>query len=760
LSAKALGPSIVLGVAMYAAEAPAQQASEPAMETVEAVAATPLGGELDVETMPSHVQIATAQDLAQQRATQLAEFMSRNFAGVFINDAQNNPLQPDVQYRGYVGSALLGLPQGIAVYQNGVRLNEPFGDTVNWALIPDAAIESIALLPGSNPLYGLNALGGAISIRTKDGFSNPGMSAEVFLGSFSRLGVELETGAPINDDLAYFITVSRLEEDGWRDYSPTDASQIFSSLRWESERSSLDASLTYADTELIGNGAAPLALLEQRREAIFTRPDRTRNALTLLSLSGSHAVSDRLTLTGNAYVRKSDIDTLNGDDSDFEECEDTPGFMCEQDDDEEMLLEDENGDLIPASEAVLGATINRTQTEQRSAGLGVQANWTGALRGVPNRFTLGLSYDTSDIGFDASTELGRLDATRAAASSNILIADAFTGLDAGIANTSVFFSNVSELTARLSLSVSGRFNRTDIELRDRLGAALNGDHTFERFNPAAGVAFKVSDTVSIYAGYAESNRAPSPVELTCADEEDPCRLPNAFLADPPLDDIVAKTYEAGIRGRWQAGTWHAGVFRATNEDDILFISAGALTNEGYFDNVGRTRRDGVELSISGRPENGSSWFANYSYLNATFHETFAVASANHPAAIDGEIFVDTGDRLPLIPQHLLKAGLRIAITPKAALGGEIIAAASSYYRGDEGNAAEKIDGYAVANLRGEYALNDTLQVYALLANAFDTAYETFGVSAMSSRTAGSCLPARPAPCGSGCVRASSTLPSA
>ena len=55
------------------------------------------------------------------------------------------------------------------MFQDGVRINEPFGDGVNWDLIPNPAIATITLMPGSNPVFGLNTLGGAISITTKNG---------------------------------------------------------------------------------------------------------------------------------------------------------------------------------------------------------------------------------------------------------------------------------------------------------------------------------------------------------------------------------------------------------------------------------------------------------------------------------------------------------------------------------------------------------------------------------------------------------------
>ena len=303
------------------------------LEVIEVVGTTPLGADLDTDRIATNVQGANAAAIREQGALDLADFMNRTLGSVFVNEVQSNPLQPDVQYRGFVGSPLLGLPQGLAIYQDGVRLNEPFGDTVNWALIPESAIDSVYLVPGSNPLFGLNALGGAIAIRTKDGIDHAGTRAEVVTGSFDRLGLQAETGGAFGEGLAYFVTATRLTEDGWRDFSPTEAEQLFAKLTSTGEQSRYDVTFTHADTELIGNGPLPVDLLELDREAIFTRPDITENRLSMLSVNAEQSVSDAITLRGNLYVRSSDIATLNGDDSDFEECEDTPGFICEEEGD-------------------------------------------------------------------------------------------------------------------------------------------------------------------------------------------------------------------------------------------------------------------------------------------------------------------------------------------------------------------------------------------------------------------------------------------
>ena len=697
------------------------------LETVEVVGTTPLGMGLDADRIASNTQVATSEDLRERGALDLTDFINRTFTSVSINEAQNNPLQPDIRYRGFVGSPLLGLPQGIAVYQDAVRINEPFGDTVNWALVPQSAIDTIHLIPGSNPLFGLNALGGAISIRTKDGFAHQGNSVAILGGSFSRIRVEAETGGQVTDDLGYFLTVSHLKEDGWRNFSPTDATQFFSKLTWQLDQTRIDTSLSLIDTDLIGNGAAPIELLSIDRKEIFTRPDRTQGKLTQVTTEINHTISDQLSLISNIYARHSDTATHNGDDSDFEKCESTPHLICLTENGDEEIILDLSGIPVPINENVEGATINRTNLEQNGVGVSLQLDWETTLVDRENRFVAGVSHDKSNVEFLSNSELGSLDATRKAIPSGFFVGDSLTQLKTNNENTSLYFSDILSASDAVAITISGRYNRTRINLRDQLGTALNGNHEFERFNPALGLTYRFAENKTLFASYSESNRAPSPVELTCADENDPCRLPNAFLADPPLAQVVAKTYEVGIRGIWAGGNWSAGTFLATNSNDILFISSGTLTNEGFFDNVGQTQRKGLELSVISQPNQNISWFANYSYLEATFRENFAVPSPNNPAATEDKIFVRPGNRLPLIPDHLFKVGGRVPVIEKISISGDLLATSGQYLRGDEGNLTEKTTSYVVINARLEYRLNEDTMFFLAMNNLLDEKYETFGL---------------------------------
>ena len=705
-----------------------QPADIAAVEVEEVIAvAAPLNADGGAANAQRAVVDASASGL------DLADFMRRELGSVFVNEAQGNPLQPDVQYRGFVGSPLLGLPQGIAVYQDAMRANEPFGDTVNWALIPKSAIDRVLLLPGGNPLFGLNALGGALAIRTKDGFGHPGAEATLSGGDFGRRLLAGEAGGEFGAGGGYFATAAMLREDGWRDYSPSDSEQAFAKLSWRGEAASLDASATMAETDLVGNGAAPTALLAARRAAIFTRPDRTRNDLSALNVQ-SETELGRTTLRTAAYWRRSDIATYNGDDSDYEACPHDAALLCLEDEDEEddgadaSPTLDAAGHPIPALAALVGATVNRTHTAQRGTGFSAQAERQVAWGAASHRLAVGIGYHRASSVFRASTELGRLDATRQAVAGGTFVGDAFTHVAANTASAAIYLSDALRVGDRLRLTAAVRYGRAKVALRDRLGTELDGSHRFRRVNPAFGAMLQLTPRLAAYAAYGEANRAPSPVELTCADPEAPCRLPNAFVADPPLEQVVARTLEAGLRGRHDAIAWRLGAFDVESDDDILFISAGALTSQGYFDNVGSTRRRGLELGLRSRATDARMhWFFHYTWLHATFEDAFSVPAAHHPLATDGELAVAPGRRLPLVPDRLLKVGVTVRLHPRLTAKASLLAASAQRLRGDEANLARPLDGYRVLNLRLDLRLTQRVSTFAEVDNALDEPYATFGV---------------------------------
>jgi len=719
------------------------------MESIEVIGVTPLHGVgLPKNKVPANIQTATHTEIDAAQSLNLTEFINLNLGSVHVNEAQNNPFQPDIRFRGFTASPLLGLPQGLATYQDGIRVNELFGDTVNWDVIPQSAIASINLMPGSNPLFGLNTLGGALSLRTKTGFTHPGHQIKVYGGSFTRRAVEFSSGNH-NQRLSYFLSGNLFREDGWRDFSPSDVRQLFGNVGWEQDATTLNLSLTLADNELLGNGALPIQLLETERNAVFTHPDRTENNMLLTNLRSRHVWSDNVQLASTLYFRRNNIETFNGDDTDFESCEDpeNAGFLCLEEGSEEERVRDQFGNDVPLTEngydgdngdneideddndddEEFNATNNTSQTRQDGYGATLQVTSTNPLINRENQFITGASFDRGEALFNSETELARLTPDRGTVGSEIFDGESFVDVEAVVQNIGLYATNTFSVTPQLGLTVSGRYNRTAIVLRDQIGIELNGDHIFDRFNPAVGLTYQVYSGLSLYGSYSESSRVPTPVELTCADPEAPCKLPNAFVADPPLDQVVTKTFEVGFRGELGEISWNADLFQGTSFDDLIFISSGALTNEGYFQNIAQTLRQGVELSIGGTFFNRLHGLLNYTLISATFETDLTVSSPNHPEAKGGEIDVEKGDDIPGVPHHNLKADITFTVTEALSLGTNILINSSQVFRGDEGNLIDRVPGYSIVNLRGRWTFWNNLSIFAKVNNLFDETYESFGL---------------------------------
>src|ERR1700744_3842197 len=139
------------------------QAEEITLPTFDVVATTPLnGGQINVSQSPFAVWQSSAQDAQTFNDTTLTDTLARSAPGVTQGNVSGNDFQPDLSYRGFDATAVTGTPQGLAVYQNGTRINESFGDVVNWDLIPSNAIDTTTII-AANPIFGLNALGGAVN---------------------------------------------------------------------------------------------------------------------------------------------------------------------------------------------------------------------------------------------------------------------------------------------------------------------------------------------------------------------------------------------------------------------------------------------------------------------------------------------------------------------------------------------------------------------------------------------------------------------
>ena len=699
--------------------------------------------------VPANVQTATAQDLKRQQSLDITDYLNNNFSGVSASESQDNPFQVDVNYHGFTASPLLGTPQGLSVYVDGVRVNEAFGDTVNWDLIPESAISTISLMSGSNPTFGLNTLGGALSVQTKSGHENPGTSLQGYGGSFGRYAFEGETGGA-SGPFDYFLSGSYFDEDGWRNLSPSKVKQLFGKVGWETERTDIDLSYTWADTQLTGNGAVPESMLAYQRESIYTAPDFTNNTLNFINATSTYFIDTQLLLSGNLYYRHLRTRTLNGDAND-----------------DNYLSDDYDGPDIdctaaPGSHADIAYCangINRASTlTQKTLGAGVQLTATNELLGQKNHFVVGASYDHSDDDYEQTFQYANLTPLRqTVAIDDPNNPDQTVNSVSGTSKTlGVYFTDTMSPSSLLHVTASARYNRIsetlngyslDTDLGDFGDGfdepnVLTGDHTYMRVNPALGFTLTPSAALTFYANYNEGSRAPTVIELGCSDPAKPCGLPNDFASDPDLKQVVSRTFEVGARGALahELLNWSIDLFSTNNTDDIQFVAT--TTSQGYFANVGKTRRQGLDLALGGKLA-ALSWHASYSLVDATYRSSLVVnAEANSTADANGNIQVSPGDRIPLIPRNTGRLRLDYALNGNWDVGATVIATSGAFLHGNENNANQPdgasvlgtgtIGGYCVVNMDTTYRLGKLTDVFVKVVNVLDRQYATAGFLTASS----------------------------
>jgi iron complex outermembrane receptor protein len=476
-------------------------------------------------------------------------------------------------------------------------------------------------------------------------------------------------------------------------------------------------------------------MLNRNWAAVYTTPQTTKNQLGFLNSTGSYQLNDHVTIKGNVYYRGFRQKHVDGNTSEVEPCDPAlfPGFLCFGEDDN--LLFSPAG---PVPDFLNGATpgsLDRTRTRADSYGGSVQAANSAPLMGHNNSLVIGTSLDHGRVRFNASSELGIINPDLVVAGTGIIIVQpdgTVAPVDLRTRNTYFgwYITDTFDVTSRLSLTAGGRFNLAQIALDDQIGTALNGSHRFIRFNPVLGATYKVTPQLNVYAGYAEANRAPTPLELACADPARPCLIDNFLVADPPLKQVVASTWEAGLRGSIDLGarngriSWKLGGFHTTSEDDILQV-ASEITGRGFFQNVGATLRRGIEASADYRSARWSA-YASYNYIDATFLDTFTVNSPGNPLAVDGVVTVTPGNVIPSIPAHRFKAGAEYNVLDNWKVGADLVAVSGQYLRGDENNLNPMLPGYWVANLNTRYKITKELEAFGLVRNLFNRRYYTFG----------------------------------
>jgi outer membrane receptor protein involved in Fe transport len=750
--------------------------------TINVYSATPLPSlGLPLNIIPANIQIATPKSINAQSGVSLADYMNTNLQSVSATEMGGNPWQPEVTFRGYSASPLLGMPQGMSTFVDGVRVNEPFGDVTLWDKIPNFAIGGMQLVPGSNPMYGLNTLGGAIAIQTKSGRQAQGVGIEAEYGSRNRQRALVEYGGVSKDgSMDFYIGHQTTKEDGWRQFSPSHLNQTFAKTGWQSEKTKLDLSYIGTDNKLIGNGFTPEHMLSGDRDQIHTRPDWTNNYYNHLALNGSHWVNNDMMLSGNAYYRKSNRHTKNGDlyESTIEEgsnLHDIYGTRFGN------ILCDGGGDPCELK----GSVLNTSHTKQDNYGFAGQITLNQDFMGKKNQFIVGTGFDYSLIRFKQNERVN-LSAKEADAGLNLLDITTLSGTvfdssrepvltgNGALPQTqtvgltgkqwtaSLFATDTLSLNDKWHLNAGVRYNHTKVDNDDTLRGSLaqsprslTAVDDYKRLNPSIGITHTPTDRLSVFGTYSESSRAPTSIELGCSNPAYGCLLPSAMADDPPLKQVVAKTYDFGARGSLTDEVkWNASIYHAMNHQDLQFIRAGGSTSRGYYSNVGRTERQGLDLGLSGQHDR-FKWSASYSYIRATFDSDFSLVNSANSSAPDTQpnknIYnVTKGDRMPSIPEHQFKARAQYEVTPNWSVGSNLVYFSDQFVIGNENNEHQansaactfgndierrgnraacgsgKISDYSVVNLDTQYNIGGGWKAFAKAINIFDNDYYVAG----------------------------------
>lgn len=643
------------------------------------------------ERIPSQVESMDLQHISQGPD---AAFRSlQQLPGVTFFDDQGTRLQPELEVRGFQISPIVGTPQGVSVFLDGVRVNEPDAQEINFDLLPMAAIDHAELVRGSQALFGRNSLGGALLFFTQRGMPTPSANIELTTGSFGEQVGTISAGG-MSHGIDGFIMGSASNEDGWRQATGARTRQLFATVGHRSssggpDTSDIALSVLYANNRISEAGSLPETWIQSNPRLNYTPGDFFKPDLIHVALRGFRGAWGG-TLRGTLFFRRNDIEQFNVN---------VPP---------------------PSTDAFI---------DNKSGG--GTAEWTRPLllASLPTAFTIGAEYARQNVRFRLTNAGG--------GTSDSVATLAVVHED----DAAAYAQAVVDLTPKLSATAAVRQDYVRIPFRDELDPANNGTNTYDRLSPFVGLTLKVSGDLRGFVAYKSAFRAPAPLELACASPDAPCSLPSALGADPALAPVITHDYEAGFdldmpnRTSLDVDGFWTDVF-----NDIVF-AAPNLT-QVYFVNIPQSRRAGVEITAQTALPAGGRLFGSYSYVASTYQSTIQIATAD-----TNPVPARPGDQIPSSPRHRGRVGIGLTrVMGPLGLDAQfdVRAYSSQYLRGDEANRRTPVPGYAVAglNVRAQF---ERYQIQLEVDNLFDRRYDTFGIIAENSLGAppGTAQPAQP-----------------
>ena len=604
--------------------------------------------------------------------------------GVSLIDDQGSRLQPTLDLRGFTLSPVVGVSQGVSVFLDGVRINEPDAQELNFDLIPMEAVDEAQLVRGPATLFGKNSLAGALLLTTARGGPVPMLQAETEVGTFGFRGLTINGGGIGNvgtvKGIDAYVSAHATTEAGWRDETGASTRMIFANIGRKRDNSDVALTVMYAHDRAFLAGSLPESWLDVNPRANYTGGDFFEPDLLHVALRGERDLS-RGTIRGNMFFRRNDIEQYNVN---------------------------------------VDQPSTRSLTSNHSVGGALE--WAAPVTFMHRdvALTTGVEYSRSNVGYRTFVEDVTPDDTLPAA----CVTDSGLCTHARVPedDAALYSQAVMTVTPRLSLTAAARADYVRIPFRDLLQPSNNGTSVFQRISPRIAVRYQLDSVTSGYASVSTAFRAPAALELACADEQAPCSLPSALGDDPPLSPVTVLTYEAGV-DRKLFGDARIGVsaYRSDVTNELVFVASSVTA--GFFQNIAHTRRQGVEVTGDISLPAGFRANASYAYLDATYQSRVALASA-----LDGNVAVP-GDRFPLSPAHQATFSLENNRATRDALFTtrfSIKGVSSQFLRGDDANREQPLAPYAVANASASVqAAAFTISVY--VSNLLDRRYNSFGV---------------------------------
>jgi outer membrane receptor protein involved in Fe transport len=729
-------PIVCLAAIVAGPQVAAADDTMASLDTIVIIGSTPLAGsDIDRERVPAATRVLDAQDISRTGIAGLTGTILSNVPSATVNDVEGNAFQPDILFRGFTASPVAGTPQGLAVYVNGARFNDAFGDTVNWDLIPPTAIKSV-VIESSNPVFGLNALGGSVNVQLKNGFDANAGSITAYGGSYGRGSSSVELSHALGP-FALYATGEVTHDDGFRRTSASDLYRGYTDLGWRNGPAEVHLDVTAANNTLGNPGASPDQALAANIANIFTAPNSVVNNYLSMHLHGTDKLSATTSLQAAAYFQNFRQYVPNGITEEVAPCNNGTGLLCNSDG---TVVTTTGGQSVADflnGGVYSGLSVQELQSHTHGISLQATDRRPIGSDGRVNFLVAGASLDGSDSTFAGVQDIGGFNPyTRQFIGPGVVQDQPSEGVNpVRVKSTTrflgIFFSEVFPVVQDLDLSLSGRFNDAQINLEDQLGGPVNGQHNYSRFNPSAGLTYRLASWAQFYGDYAQTNRVPTPQELSCASPAYPCSLLNFFVGDPNLEQIVARTTELGVRGNHLAAfgghvDWNLDVYHTANSNDIIYESTVNNPNLAFYTNAGKTRRQGLEASVLYERQS-LRLKAGFAVTDATFQTPLDLNSGSNPVAdVNGQIHVAPGDRIPGIPKLRGNFLVDYAVSERWSIGGEAVVQSNAYRFGDEANLTAPVGGYLVIDLNAAYKPVSDLTVFAVVNNVLNKRYDTYG----------------------------------